>query len=202
MSWWSDPILLGNYPEEGLEKYGPYLPEITQEDMKLIAQPIDFYGQNIYNSRCVCMGEDGKPQLVKRNEDFPRTAMDWPITPECLYWGPRFLQERYHKPIYITENGLSCRDIISSDEKVHDPGRIEFLSRYLSELKRACEDGVDVRGYFQWSLMDNFEWCRGYGERFGLIYVDYQSQRRIWKDSAYWYRDLIAENGRSLARRV
>ena len=202
VSWWSDPILLGNYPEEGLEKYGPYLPEITQEDMKLIAQPIDFYGQNIYNGRCVCMGEDGKPQLVKRNEDFPRTAMDWPITPECLYWGPRFLQERYHKPIYITENGLSCRDIISSDEKVHDPGRIEFLSRYLSELKRACEDGVDVRGYFQWSLMDNFEWCRGYGERFGLIYVDYQSQRRIWKDSAYWYRDLIAENGRSLARRV
>lgn len=198
VSWWSDPILLGGYPEEGLEKYGPYLPKITEEDRKLIAQPIDFYGQNIYNGRCVYMGEEGKPCEVKRNEDFLRTAMDWPITPECLYWGPRLLQERYKKPIYITENGLSCRDIVSADGRVHDPGRIEFLSRYLGELKRACADGVDVRGYFQWSLLDNFEWCRGYGERFGLIYVDYQSQKRIWKDSGYWYRKLIAENGRSL----
>lgn len=159
--------------------------------MKLISQPIDFYGQNIYNGHCVRMGKDGKPEIVKQNEDFPHTAMNWPITPECLYWGPKLLQERYGLPIYITENGLSCRDIISADGKVHDPGRIEFLHRYLGELERAIMDGVDVGGYFQWSLLDNFEWCHGYKERFGLIYVDYQSQKRIWKDSAYWYREKI-----------
>ncbi len=191
VAWWSDPVVLGHYPKEGLVKYEAYLPDITEADMKLISQPIDFYGQNIYNGHCVRMGKDGKPEIVKQNEDFPHTAMNWPITPECLYWGPKLLQERYGLPIYITENGLSCRDIISADGKVHDPGRIEFLHRYLGELERAIMDGVDVGGYFQWSLLDNFEWCHGYKERFGLIYVDYQSQKRIWKDSAYWYREKI-----------
>ncbi len=198
VSWWSDPVLLGHYPEEGLRKYEAYLPRITQEDLKLISEPIDFYGQNIYNGKCVRMGGDGKPEIVKRYEGFPKTAIQWPVTPECLYWGPRFLQERYQKPIYITENGLSCQDSISLDGKVHDPARIDFLARYLRELKRAVEDGVDIRGYFQWSLMDNFEWACGYSERFGLIFVDYQTQKRIWKDSAYWYRDLIRENGDGL----
>ena len=124
--------------------------------------------------------------------------MDWPVTPQCLYWGPKFLQERYHKPIYITENGLSCRDVVSADGKVHDAGRIDFLANYLAELKRAAADGVDIRGYFQWSLMDNFEWARGYAERFGLIYVDYDSQQRIWKDSAYWYKSVIEANGENI----
>ena len=198
VSWWSDPVLLGHYPEEGLKKYAPFLPKITQADMDMISQPIDVYGQNIYNGHCVRMGADGQPELVVRYPGFPRTAMDWPITPESLYWGPKFLQERYQKPIYITENGLSCHDVISADGKVHDPNRIEFLRRYLSELERAVADGVDVRGYFQWSLMDNFEWLRGYAERFGLIYVDYETQKRICKDSALWYRRLIDTNGESL----
>lgn len=166
--------------------------------MKLIAQPLDFYGQNIYNGKCIQMGENGKPEEVPRYVGFPTTANGWPVTPECLYWGPRFLYERYNKPIYITENGLACQDVISEDGKVHDPARIDFLSRYLAQLKKAAEDGVDIRGYFQWSLMDNFEWCRGYLDRFGIVYVDYPSQKRIWKDSAYWYQKLIRENGASL----
>lgn len=198
VSWWSDPVLLGKYPEEGLELYGPWLPKITDADMKLISQPIDIYGQNIYNGKCVRMGMDGKPELVKRESGFPRTANNWPVTPQCLYWGPKFLYERYGKPIYITENGVSCHDAISLDGKVHDPNRIDFLARYLGALKQAATDGVDIRGYFQWSLMDNFEWNFGYLERFGLVYVDFASQKRIWKDSAYWYRDVIAENGKSL----
>ncbi|MDO4340071.1 MAG: GH1 family beta-glucosidase [Eubacteriales bacterium] len=196
VSWWSDPVLLGTYPEEGIRKYEKYLPHITEEDMKLISEPIDIYGQNIYNGNCICMGPDGTPMEVKRRDGFPRTANNWPIAPECIYWGPRFLQERYHKPIYITENGISCRDVISMDGKVHDPARIDFTARYLSQIKRAIADGVDIRGYFMWSLMDNFEWNRGYSERFGLIYVDYETQERIWKDSAYWYRKVIAENGK------
>lgn len=194
VSWWSDPVLFGKYPEEGLKKFAEYLPEITEEDMKLISEPIDFYAQNIYNGKCIRMGKDGKPEVVERYEGFPRTAFDWPVTPECLHWGVKFLYERYKKPIYITENGLSCHDVKSSDGKVHDPNRIHFLETYLTCLKQASAEGVDVRGYFQWSLMDNFEWCRGYGERFGLIYVDFQTLERTWKDSAYWYKNIIATN--------
>lgn len=198
VAWWSDPVLFGTYPEEGMELYGPWLPDIKDSDMKLISQPIDIYGQNIYNGRCVRMGKDGEPEYVRRHEGFPQTANSWPVTPQALYWGPKFLYERYGKPIYITENGISCHDSVSLDGKVHDPSRIDFLERYLSELKRAASDGVDIRGYFQWSLMDNFEWNFGYSERFGLIYIDYQTQKRIWKDSAYWYCDLIRKNGEKL----
>ena len=197
VTWWSDPVLLGKYPEEGLKRYESYLPKITDEDMKLISEPIDIYGQNIYNGRCVRMGRDGQPEEVQRYEGFPKTAANWPVTPQCLYWGPKFLYERYKKPIYITENGLSCHDVVSLDGKVHDPNRIDFLNRYLKELKRVSKE-VDLRGYFQWSLMDNFEWNLGYSERFGLIYVDYPTQKRIWKDSAYWYRDTIRTNGENL----
>ena len=194
VSWWSDPVFFGHYPEEGLVKYEKYLPKITDEDMKLISQPIDMYGQNIYNGQCVRMGKDGKPEFIKRYDGFPKTAIDWPVTPECLNWGPRFLYERYKTPIYITENGLSCHDVVSLDGKVHDPNRIDFLARYLGELKKAAT-AADIRGYFHWSLMDNFEWSKGYSERFGLIYVDYRTQQRIMKDSAYWYRDYIKNNG-------
>lgn len=194
VSWWSDPVILGKYPEEGMKKYEKYLPVITDEDMKLISQPIDFYGQNIYNGRCIRMGTDGRPEEVRRPAGFPKTATNWPVTPEALYWGPKFLYERYRKPIYITENGMACHDTVSRDGKVHDPNRIDFLARYLKNLKRAAEE-IDIRGYFQWSLMDNFEWDKGYAERFGIIYVDFETQERIWKDSAYWYRDLIRRNG-------
>lgn len=185
---------LGRYPEEGLARYEKYLPRITGEDMRLISEPIDVYGQNIYNGKAYRMGEDGKPEEVDRMQGYAKTAVNWPVTPECLYWGPKFLYERYHKPIYITENGMACHDTVSVDGRVHDPNRIDFLSRYLHELKRAAGE-IDIRGYFQWSLMDNFEWEKGYAERFGMVYVDFKTQKRILKDSAYWYRDVIRLNG-------
>ena len=122
----------------------------------------------------------------------------WPVTPDALYWGPKFFYERYGKPIVITENGLGLSDWVALDGKVHDPQRIDFLSRYLIALERAMQDGVEVDGYFQWSLMDNFEWQEGYRFRFGLVHVDYQSQKRTPKDSAFWYRELIASNGANL----
>mgnify|MGYP001859537529 FL=1 len=198
VTWWSDPIFFGEYPEDGLKRFKDYLPEITKEDLKLINQPTDFYGQNIYNGNRVKMGADGKPEVVKRYDGFPKTALGWPVTPESLYWGPYFLYERYKEPIYITENGLSCHDVISSDGKVHDPNRIAFVESYLKQLKKASADGVDIRGYFHWSLMDNFEWHSGYADRFGMIYVDYQTQKRIIKDSGYWYKNIIAQNGENL----
>lgn len=161
------------------------------------SEPIDVYAQNIYNGWCARMGEDGTPETVVRYPGFPRTANGWPITPECLYWGPKFLYERYKKPFYITENGLSCHDVVSLDGQVHDPNRIDFLARYLQQLKRAAGE-IDLRGYFQWSLMDNFEWEKGYSERFGLIYVDYRTQVRTMKDSARWYSNVIQTNGCNL----
>jgi len=195
-AWWSDPVLLGHYPEDGLKLYKEYLPEITDEDMKLISQPIDFYAQNIYNGRGVRAGKDGNPEFEERYAGFPKTAIQWPITPECLYWGPKFLYERYKLPIYITENGMSAHDVVSLDGKVHDPNRIDFLNRYLLQLEKAADDGVDIGGYFLWTFMDNFEWAFGYTERFGIVYVDYNNQERIVKDSAYWYKDWIEEHSK------
>ena len=198
VAWLSDPVMLGNYPEETVKKFAKYLPEITEEDMKLIHQPIDFYGQNIYNSLKVRAGQNGEMEIVKRYDGFPKTALDWPVTPECLYWLPKFFYERYKKPIYITENGMAGTDWVSLDGKVHDAPRIDFTHRYLKELQRAATDGVDVAGYFAWSLMDNFEWAKGYSERFGLIYVDYNTQKRTIKDSGYWYKEVIEANGENL----
>lgn len=173
--------------------YKDFLPEITDKDMALIHQPIDFYGQNIYNGRAVT-GADGVPGFVPRKAGHPKTAIGWPITPEALQWGPRFLYERYGLPIYITENGMSAHDVVSLDGQVHDPNRIDFTQRYLLELEKAIDAGVLVEGYFHWSFMDNFEWGHGYNERFGMVYVDYETQQRIPKDSALWYRDWIKQH--------
>ena len=103
--------------------------------------------------------------------------------------------QRYGLPIFVTENGLSNPDWVHRDGKVHDPQRIDFTDRYLSALLRAANEGVEVGGYFHWSIMDNFEWGEGMKHRFGLIHVDYQTQKRTLKDSAYWYRDVIQSNG-------
>ncbi len=199
VAWFNDPVFLGKYPEEGLKKYAEYLPEITEEDMELIHQPLDFMGQNIYNGYWIRQGEDGNPEYVERTEGFPKTATNWPVTPECLYWGVRFLYERYQMPIYITENGMACHDQISADGRVHDSNRIDFLDKYISCLQRAADEGIGVAGYFLWTFLDNFEWDKGYSERFGLVYVDYPTQKRIVKDSAYWYQKVMETNGAILS---
>lgn len=193
-AWWSDPVLLGKYPEDGLKMYRDYLPEITEDDLRLISQPIDFYAQNIYNGSEIKAGENGEPVVIEYPKNATRTCMGWPITPKSLYWGPRFLTERYNLPIYITENGAAMPDKLTEDGNVHDEDRIEFLSSYLAELERAANDGVDVRGYFLWSFMDNFEWAKGYEPRFGIVYVDYTTMKRIPKDSLYWYKSYIEKH--------
>lgn len=198
LTWWSDPVFLGKYPEgDAFNRLKQYLPENYEEDLKLINQPLDFCGQNIYQGIYVKKGERWAEHLP-RKKGYARTAIDWPVTPEVLYWGVKFIYERYGLPVYITENGISCIDAVSLDGKVHDPNRIDFLNRYLLQLRKAAEDGIPVHGYFQWSFMDNFEWTLGYHERFGLIYVDYETQKRIPKDSFYWYKEVIKENGENL----
>lgn len=193
ISWWSDPIVLGHYPEDGLKKYAPYLPEITDEDMQLIHQPIDFYCQNIYQGIEVCADENNKPTVVPRKTGFPQNAMGWAITPECLHWGPKFLYDRYKLPFYISENGMASSDLVSEDGCVHDAPRIEYIKSHLKEFEHAADEGTDCCGYFCWSLMDNFEWAYGYSARFGLIYIDYVTQERIIKDSGRWYGQYIAD---------
>lgn len=199
VAWFNDPVFLGKYPQSGLEKFKEYLPEITEEDMKLIAQPIDFMGQNIYNGYIVRAGADGEPEMVAMPAGYSRTSAGWTVTPECFYWGVKFLYERYHMPLYITENGMSCHDMVSRDGQVHDPNRITFLDRYLSALQCASDDGADIRGYFLWTFLDNFEWDKGYTERFGIVHVNFQTQKRIAKDSAYWYQKIMETNGRLLS---
>lgn len=197
-TWWGDPIAFGKYPKDAWKAFGKAVPEIQEGDMKLISQSIDFYGANIYSGREVRAGKNGQPEAVSLHQGAGMTAFRWPVTPESLGWGVKFLYERYQKPMVVTENGLSCHDWISLDGEVHDPQRIDFLNRYLLSLAKSIKEGVDVRGYFQWSIMDNFEWAEGYKERFGLIYVDYTTQKRILKDSAKWYRKVIQSNGRAL----
>jgi len=195
-AWWNDPVFFGKYPEAESAVFGSDVPEPKAGDMELICQPLDFYGANIYNGQMIKADADtGKPVEVPHHLGIGRTVYHWPVTPDALYWGARFFHERYGKPIVITENGIGLSDWVALDGKVHDPQRIDFLTRYIGGLERAINEGIDVEGYFQWSLMDNFEWYEGYRFRFGLVHVNYQTQERIPKDSAYWYRDLIASNG-------
>lgn len=198
LSLWNDPVFLGKYPDELFTRYGQYMPKIADGDMEIISQKMDFLGINIYNGSPVRCDGRGGYEFLGRKQGYAYTALKWPITPEALYWGPFFLWERYGKPIYITENGLSCHDVVSLDGKVHDPNRIDFVTRHLRCLRKASEDGADIRGYFHWCVTDNFEWASGYMDRFGMVFCDFETQERIIKDSGYWYRDVIKSNGENL----
>jgi beta-glucosidase len=197
-TWWMDPVFLGRYPEEGLALFGGDAPHVAPGDMAVIRQPLDFFGINMYSGTPVQAGEDQSSRPAPRPVGRPVMANGWPVTPEVLYWGPRFFWERYGLPVLIAENGLANVDWVDLDGRVRDPQRIDYTRRYLLQLMRASEDGVPVRGYFHWSAFDNFEWAEGMAYRFGLIYVDFSSQRRVLKDSAHWYRDVILSNGAAL----
>ena len=195
---WTDPVFLGRYPKVIEEFWETCYQQPADGDMEIISQPIDFFGANIYNAPRVRAGANGKPEVVPDETGLGRTLFHWPVSPEALYWGPKFFHDRYQKPVVITENGMALSDWVHLDGKVHDPQRIDFLQRYLQEFERAGRDGVDIAGYMQWSFMDNFEWAEGYRFRFGLVHVDYTTQKRTPKDSAYWYKDVIATNGANI----
>jgi len=197
-TWWLDPVFMGRYPKPGVDARLKDMPAIGPDDMAIISQPIDFCAFNLYEAGVVRAGAEGQVEPVPYRPGYPVTAMDWPVTPAGLYWACRFLHERYQSPLFITENGLSCRDWVSVDGKVHDPNRIDFLTRYLGYVSRACEEGIPVHGFFQWSIMDNFEWAEGYKDRFGMVYVDFETQQRTPKDSYYWYQDVIKSNGSAI----
>jgi beta-glucosidase len=189
---YSDPVFLGDYPAKYYEYYRDVLPEITKEDLELISTPVDYCFHNIYSANV--LDRDGNGGFRIRGGNPVCNMLEWGIVPGALYWGPKFLYERYKKPVIITENGLTHPDVVCLDGKIHDAERSDFIERYTRELLRARADGVDVRGYFYWSFMDNLEWELGFGPRFGLVYVNFDTLERIPKDSFYYYRDLIERN--------
>lgn len=199
-TWMADPIYLGHYPEDGVRANGEDMPPIHPGDMETIHQPLDHFGVNIYAGEVVKAVEGGGYVVLPSSLGPALTALEWNVTPQALYWGPRLFYERYHVPIYITENGMAGTDWVHLDGRVHDPQRIDFLQRYLQELARAVQDGTDVGGYFVWTFSDNFEASLGYKSRFGLVFIDYRTQKRIWKDSAFWYQKVIQTKGDALFR--
>ncbi len=186
--WWMDPMILG----KPVRAYGIYASK--EKDMETICQPLDFMGLNIYSS--FNYGDWG--DVEKPLPGMPRNTLGWVIDERVMYWNVRFIYERYGLPIMITENGLAANDIVSLDGKVHDPYRTDFLYRYLCQLGRAVKESIPLLGYQYWSIMDNFEWAEGYDPRFGLIYIDYFTQKRTIKDSAWEYKKIIESNGANL----
>jgi beta-glucosidase len=186
-----EPIFHAHYPSIPAEAAGIEMPEIRSGDLSLIAQKLDFLGINYY-SRAVFSAKDGYVQNVPGSE---YTDMGWEVhAPALRRLLVRIDREYRLPPMYITENGAAYQDILTPDGKIHDPRRIEYLRQHFIQTYLAMQDGVDLRGYFVWSLMDNFEWGFGYTKRFGLIHVDYETQQRRMKDSAEWYASVIANN--------
>ena len=190
-----DPIYKGEYPKNTFSPGSE--PEITKEEMRIISTPMDFFGLNVYGGFEVLRDAKAKNgwREIESDPSVPVTSMNWGVTPKAMYWAIKYVCDNYDvKKLYITENGAAYVDTVTHDGKIHDWDRIDFLAKYISEMRRAVSDGYKVDGYFLWSLFDNFEWAAGYTQRLGAVYVDYPTQKRIYKDSAYWYKDLARKN--------
>ncbi len=198
--YFMSPIFKGYYPAYALDwlKEHDAIPLTEPGDMEIISKPIDFLGVNCYSIYRVST-DPSLVDLKKLQREHPDqyTDVGWEIVPQSIYDAVMTVKRDFsgNLPLYLTENGACFADTLASDGKVHDRRRVAYFRTYLAELQRAIKDGADVRGYYAWSLMDNFEWSAGYSKRFGLFFTDYGRQRRIWKDSAYWYQDVIRKNG-------
>jgi beta-glucosidase len=190
--------LEGKYTDGFLEYSGKDAPKFTPEELKIIGSKTDFVGLNIYAPQFYIAASDKKPgwSVLPFPASFPHMNVDWlRIGPEVIYWTPKIAAKIWNiDTIYISENGTSSEDRLRDDGKIYDLDRISFLRNYLTQLQRATSEGVPVKGYFLWSLMDNFEWIYGYEQRFGVYHVDFQTQARTPKLSAAFYRDVVAKN--------
>ena len=195
--WYWDPPLRGSYPADIIERLGPLAPTIADGDLALVSPPIDFLGHNSYSRAVVkddpsslLMGATPVPQ-----DDKPKTEMGWEVYPDHLYDALTRITRDYNAPdIYITENGAAYVDAVVNGA-VNDPQRVDYLRTHLAAAHRAIQDGVKLRGYFCWSLLDNFEWSFGYSKRFGIVYVDYPTQQRIVKASGRFFGEVARRNG-------
>ena len=198
--WYLDPLFRGGYPEDAVADrirrgHSPAdgLPFVQENDLHAIASPLDFLGVNYYSRVVVRAGENGEPESVSTVEPAELTDMGWEVHAPSM----RALLNRIHRDyrppaIYVTENGAAYSDGPDESGRIRDEWRLRFLREHIDQARASIEDGVPLRGYFAWSLLDNFEWAHGYRMRFGLIWVDYSTQRRLPKDSAFWYRDFLA----------
>ncbi|MFZ5986753.1 MAG: GH1 family beta-glucosidase [Bacillota bacterium] len=199
--WFLDPVLKGTYPEDTLKLYRDNLnaPVIMPGDMELIAaNPMDFLGINYYFRKVVKKANTGS--ILQFEEIKPEgskyTEMNWEVYPESLYDLLLRIDKDYNSPhIYITENGAAFKDDMPVDKVVEDQDRLDFLREHFAAALKAIQHGIKLDGYYVWSLMDNFEWAQGYSKRFGLLYIDYKTQERIWKKSALWFKDFLRNNG-------
>jgi beta-glucosidase len=199
--WFLDPVFGRGYPADTLALYGGLGADVsfaTDADLREVGQPIDFLGVNYYSRRVVSAGDTELGWAVREGPapGAEITGFNWEIVPDSMVDLFARLRADYPGiPLYITENGAAWRDVPAPNGRVVDEYRIEFLRRHFAAAERVIAEGSDLRGYFVWSLLDNFEWAYGYWPRFGLVYVDYPSQRRIVKESGRWYARVIADNG-------
>ncbi|HEU4852883.1 MAG TPA: GH1 family beta-glucosidase [Telluria sp.] len=194
--WFLDPLYGRGYPADVLERCAADAPVVKEGDLEIIARPTDFLGVNYYFPEIVAH-EDGAGPLDARiveREGVPRTAFGWEVSPEGMADLVRRVEQDYRPgPIYITENGSTYEDVVGPDGEIEDVERRDYLVRHLAALREVIAQGAQVRGYFAWSLLDNFEWAEGYLRRFGLTYVDFQTQQRTLKRSGKWYRAFLKE---------
>ena len=192
-----DPVLLGEQPLDPAAYLGSDLSVVREGDADIIATPIDFAGVNYYNPQWVKAAAPDNPlgfEIAEAPAELPRTHFRWPVLPSGLTDLLVGMRERYGDalpPLYVTENGTSCADVIGDDGRVHDAARIAYLDRHLRAVHEARARGVDVRGYFHWTFTDNFEWAEGFEQRFGVVHLDTATQVRTPKDSFAWYRGVV-----------
>jgi beta-glucosidase len=191
-------MLEGKYTEAYLKEAGNNAPRFTDEDLKIIASPLDFVGINVYKPDAYVLASNQASgwREIPYAKGHPTMFNKWlAFGPEAMYWAPKFVQSLWGaEEIFITENGCASDDVFAADGQIYDTDRIMYLRNYLTQLQRAAADGVPVNGYFQWSTMDNFEWNAGFGNRFGLIHVDFKTQKRTPKLSAAWFREAARRN--------
>lgn len=191
------PIFKGRYPAWFLKEAGADAPVVEKGDMKLIGQKLDFYGLNVYSGSFVRAREKGSGwDVLPLPKQYPQADIFWlNLVPQAAYWSMRAFTELYGEhPLYVSENGSCYDDKVEANGEVLDLDRREMLRNYLIALHRLVAEGYDLRGYFLWSFMDNFEWAHGYTKRFGIVRVDYETQKRTPKLSAHWYSQVIKEN--------
>jgi len=194
--WFLDPLFRGSYPADLLERTALVEPVNKDGDLEAIAAPLDFLGINNYFRFIVSNGPDG-PQMV-RHPKHQHTDMGWEVYPDGLYeLLVRVARDYEPTAMYITENGAAFGDVRVHNGRVHDPERTNYIESHIAAVARALNSGAPLKGYFVWSLLDNFEWAFGYSKRFGIVYIDYPTLERVPKDSFYWYRDFIATRTRT-----
>ncbi|MDE3105004.1 MAG: beta-glucosidase [Acidobacteriota bacterium] len=191
-------VMEGRYTDLYLESLGADAPKYTAEEMRTIGTPLDFIGLNVYNPVFARASHSAKGyEIITNPQSYPHMYSPWlQMGPEGIYWSPKLATKLWNvKEIFITENGTSSTDVLTPEGEVYDTDRVMFLRNYLTQLHRVVSEGVPLKGYFLWSLLDNYEWADGYSKRFGIHYVDFATQKRTPKFSAKFYKEVIARNG-------